>query len=312
MTKKLLIVCASVVVGLIGAEIGLRILNYPYIGCKAITGVTEAKSGRYDPVLGWLYIPASSTTIHGITYTFNAEGYRTEHTSDRTDFSKPIMLLVGDSTLFGDGLNFTDTFSYQLQKRLADRYTVLNFSVQGYGLDQIYLRLQEVMRLYHPQYVIMDVIEDQDYRDSVSDRRYFFPCNVTSGTKPLFVQNAEGKPVQIVRPATLAAYDTPRLRLVWRRLLDSIRFETEDKVALSGALYTAIKTFVESHRAVFLPVNYQLSPRWYETDATLPNGEPLSASYSAELTRDGFHPTAAGMSRLVDDFVTYYGAYFAR
>lgn len=307
--KYLIFLITGLTFGFVVAEMGLRILNYPYIGCRKIVGVTESKTGHFDPVLGWSYTPSESKVVDGVTYTFNAEGYRVGDMGDATDFSKPVIMIVGDSTLFGDGLNFTDTFGYKLQQKVGDRYQVLNLAVQGYGLDQIYLHLQQVVPKYKPKYVILDLIEDQDYRGMNEDRRSLLPCFTMSGTKPLFVIGPNNTLVQTQTPEQFPIYDNPRIRLVWRRLQDAIRQESNRKQILSQSLYQHIKAYVQQQNATLLEVNYQLDERQYQQDALHPEGSPMVASYSAEYTfPDGFHPNKKGMTRLVEDFLVKFAS----
>ncbi len=307
--KPIALLIVGVVVGLLSAEVTLRFLHYPYIGCKTVDGVTESKTGRFDPITGWSYVPSKSTVVDGVTYTFNGEGYRAEDIQDATDFTKPIIIIIGDSTLFGDGLNFRDTFGYKLQQKVGDRYEVVNLAVQGYGLDQAYLRLQQVIPKYRPTFVILDFIEDQDYRDANEDRRALLPCFTTSGTKPLFTVGDQNALVQLRKPERFATYDNPRLRLVWRRLQDAIRQEGSDKQLLSRILYQHIKRYAGQYNVKLLEVNYQLDERDYERNPTDPGDSPMVASYSAEYTfADGFHLNAKGMTRLTEDFMTKFGS----
>jgi hypothetical protein len=309
MKRNLFLLIIGLMCGLAFAEIGLRVLNYPYIGCRKIIGVTESKTGMFDPVLGWRYMPSKSTVVDGVTYTFNRERYRVGDIQDETDPSKPIIMIVGDSTLFGDGLDFPDTFGYKLEQATKGRYQVLNFSVQGYGLDQIYLHLKQLVPMYKPKYVILDLIEDQDYRDAITDRRLLFPCFTTSGTKPLFSLVAHNTLVQIRTPETFQIYDTPRLRLVWRRMEDAFREDYSDKQALSKVLYQHIRQYLGQQQTKLLQVNYQLDERSYQLDTLHPDDSPMVASYSADYTfPDGFHPNAKGMTRLVEDFLAKFAS----
>lgn len=304
MWKKIFIATGSVILGLLIAECILRIFNYPYIGCSVMRDVAEYTTGEFDPVLGWRYRPSSSKTFDGVPYIFNAEGYRVENILHTTDFSKPRVLIVGDSTLLGDGLPFEETFGYKLQQRVGNNYEVINAAVQGYGLDQIYLYLQQLLPKYTPVFVVIDLIEDQDYRDLLRDRRSLFPCYHIQGTKPLFeVQN--NTLIQTHVPEKFETYDTPRLRLVWRRFMDAFRQERGDTQVLSKLLYQRINQLVSSHHASLLEINYQLDVRPYQQGVA-----PLVASYSGQYVQaDGFHPTDMGTTKLTDDFMEHFGQY---
>jgi hypothetical protein len=301
---KILLIIFGIVLALISIEIILRVLNYPYIGCKNIDEASEYSIGRYDSDLGWGYTPHSSILWNNIRYTFNSEGYRSDSIDSRTDFSKPIILVVGDSSLFGHDLNYTDTFSYKLQNRLNDSYQVINFAVQGFGLDQIYLRLQQVMDIYKPVFVITDLIDDQDNRNINRDRRYLIPCLKIRGTKPVFsLQN--NSLVLLHRPEPYETYDNPRIRLVLRRLMDAWNQHIEDKTKLSKTLYTHLKEYVESRGVELLVINYLSEIRDYQTENNvLGISTVVKEEYDKNnMLEDDWHPNATGTTRMVDDIL---------
>lgn len=215
MTKnKIWLVIGSVLLGFFLLEAGLKLLNYPYVGCESVDSVSECRSGQFDSELGWSYKKYNSTIGEGVEYIINNEGYRTDNVDNKTDFSKPIILVVGNSVIFGHGINFKDTFGYKLQNKLENKFQVINMAVQGYGLDQVYLKLRQVMKKYKPKYVIMDFIDDYDNRNVNRDRRSLYPCNKFSGTKPLF-SNKNNELVLKYIPVKYEEYDFPRIRLVW-------------------------------------------------------------------------------------------------
>ena len=301
---RALFVFGAAICALLVGETALRVADYPYIGCPKVSQIPEDAIGRYDSVLGWSYIPGSTRTYNGVTYSFSREGYRAETVTQITDFSKPRILIVGDSTMFGDGVQFTDTFGYRLQKALHDRYEVVNFAVQGFGLDQIYLRLQQVMKTYKPRYVIVDFIEDQDYRDMNRDRRELFPCYVIAGTKPVFTLSG-GRPVEIYKPELFTKYDNPRVLLVLKRFIDTLQQDSVDPKILSGALYAHLVDYIQKHGATFFGINYQLPLREYQKAQS---ASILVAQYGRSyVLPDGFHPNPQGTARLVNDFMKKFG-----
>ena len=279
-------------------ELALRLLNYPYIGCKSLQSADEYRTGQFDPVVGWRYIPSRATAFGGKTYTFNAEGYRTDSIEDSTDFSKPRILIVGSSFLFGHELDFKETFGYKLATRLGNRYEVINDAVQGYGLDQTYLQLVTLMPRYSPTAVIVDIHEDQDYRNVNRDRRALFPCMQFAGTKPTFAVS-NGKLTQTHSPERFETYDTPRLRLLWRRAEEKLRQQKTD-VVLAQTIYREMKRYVEDQGAKLLTINYLLPIRDYEEDA-------LFVDYGNEFTLDGVHPNDKATTRMVEEFMEKLG-----
>lgn len=295
-------------------EIALRLFNYPYIGCKELKGVSEYHIGRYDSELGWNYTPKTSMVWDGgVTYTFNNEGYRTDDQARSTDFTKPITLLVGDSVLFGHGLQYEDTFGYKLQKELGDTQEVLNFSVQGYGTDQIYLMLQRVMPLYHPKAVIIDYLNDHDSRNVNRDRRLFFPCSRLLGTKPVFsLINQELK--LTARPESYTTYDDPRILLLVRRFKEALLpYKRQYQKMLTQKLLLAIKNYVVNNNARLYVINYdaEIQPVQKEDRvlgaSTIIEGDKNLLYY----LEDAYHPNSLGILRMVGQFLDKFGQDFA-
>jgi len=90
------------------------------------------------------------------------------------DSGKPILLCIGDSFVFGAGVDEDETFSADLNKSLNGRYIVANGGVVGYNLSQYYWRLASVGGELRPSVVILGVFandwEDLGYSTYLADR----------------------------------------------------------------------------------------------------------------------------------------------
>lgn len=303
---KYIVFCS---IGLFAAEGILRVLNYPYIGCKDLDDVSEYQIGEYDSDLGWRYIhPYTTTTLwDSKTYTFNAGGYRSNGKDEDIDQSKPNIFIIGDSFLFGHGLNFEETFGYKLQQRLGNRYNVLNFAVQGYGLDQTYLQLKKIFPRYTPEYVIIDIHEDQDYRNANWDRRSLFPCSRFIGTKPMFVVK-NGMLTLVHRPEKFETFDSPRLKLLLYRVEDVLHQKYAPKIDVSMAIYQHMKTYVRQNGAHLFEINYLMDIRDYQIDPHSASTSAIVVDYGKEFTIDGVHPNDKATTQMVDDFMKKFAS----
>jgi hypothetical protein len=105
----------------------------------------------YDPELGWTVGP-NRRSDNGL-YFSSAEGIRSarpgvvfaeEHAKDR-------VALIGDSNAFSLEVPFEDSLGYQLNQLLGHDIQILNFGVDGYGIDQIYLRYERDVRPWKPR-----------------------------------------------------------------------------------------------------------------------------------------------------------------
>ncbi len=110
----------------------------------------------YDPVTGWTYRPNSIR--HNGTFTINGGGFRaTRDYSPRPPADTLRIALFGDSFTADDDVDDAHAWANQLELALNQagvRAEVLNFGVGGYGMDQAFLRWQNVGRGYQPDIVI--------------------------------------------------------------------------------------------------------------------------------------------------------------
>ncbi len=93
----------------------------------------------------------------------NSEGLRDHEYQATKDAMTFRILVVGDSFTLGRGVNSEETFPKVLEALLnssaagagSKKYEVVNAGVDGYGTDQEYLYLQELLPRYKPDMVIV-------------------------------------------------------------------------------------------------------------------------------------------------------------
>ena len=135
-------------------------------------GIEEPRRVR-NRELGWTYLPNHIGTkpIDGrlVTYTIDRFGYRVRSIGDPLDFSRPTILLAGESILLGYGLQWPETIAAHVQARTG--LQVANLSVNAYGSDQIHLRLRrELPRFRRPVAVVIPFVPMLFDRDLDRDR----------------------------------------------------------------------------------------------------------------------------------------------
>ncbi len=165
--KRSLLVVASLLVGLMALEIGLRAVSggwlfvWPNFVLDARTVLAQQDSGRYvhDDRLG--YVPRAGYAAPGLT--IDADGLRPtgEQTGPSVSEGAPI-LAVGNSFTFGAEVNDGQTWPAQLQL-LTGRH-VLNGGVSGYGFDQTVLRAEQLAAKYKPSSIVVSFIADDILR----------------------------------------------------------------------------------------------------------------------------------------------------
>ena len=307
--------CFSALLVIFNAEVLLRIINYPLQDCKEIYTVTEAGFAQFDAELGWSYIP-NRTTVgdYGEKYILNKEGYRAASEVYKTDFTKPIILIVGDSMLFGHGLNFEDTFGYKLKKALNVKFEVVNFAVQAYGTDQVYIMLKRVFPKYRPQVIIMNTYAEQVSRNVNRDRREFttLKCSKITGTKPRFTLR-NGILTLADKPQRFSDYDNPRLLLLIKKFVDGKLESRSQKSGLeiTGALIDEIELYTRQNNAQLYIVNADNSDQNLTEDK---NFKVLGFStYEDEKNKSKYqisgtdaHPNSLGTTMMVESFMRQF------
>lgn len=129
------------------------------LAVRAVYGKRFApRPGFYvaDPLTGWR--PARS-----LDHTFYGPDFRTEIITDANgtrlgelgpvDLDEPVVILSGDSFVFGWGVDTDETYASALDRWIHEvsggEMRVINLGVGGYGLIQSYDRLLHFIRVHH-------------------------------------------------------------------------------------------------------------------------------------------------------------------
>lgn len=151
-----------------------------------------------DPVLGWT-VGKGRRSEDGL-YFISAEGVRSASQGPAVSPTRKScrVALVGDSYTFGEVVGYTDTWGYRLEQHLRGACEVLNFGVPGYGVDQMYLRYLQDVRLWKPDLVILGFISHDAVRSLAIYSFLTFPDGGVPLTKPRFViEDGDLKPLNL-------------------------------------------------------------------------------------------------------------------
>ena len=238
-----------------------------------------------DPQLGWTVAP-DRRSADGL-YASGRDGIRTAAPGARPDAtSRARVALIGDSNAFSLEVPFDESWGHHLERRLGPAVAVLNFGVDGHGLDQTYLRYRRDVRAWKPRVVLISVMGHELLRTMAVYPFVSFswpPCVV----KPRFVLDrgelrllndplpAYAEVLGADRPARLPFVDHDlgygtgdwrwrlehaplALRLLTsafpRRPIPDPRVSVEATVALNRRLLTALVESVERDGAIALVV----------------------------------------------------------
>lgn len=128
---------------------------------KVLTGTNTRGWGSYfvyDQELGWT-VGSNRKSSDGL-YFSSVEGIRSAGPNIRlaNQTHSFRVALIGDSNAFSLEVPFEKSWGYHLQRFLGSHVQVLNFGVNGYGVDQIYLRYQRDVRPWKAQVVVIGFI----------------------------------------------------------------------------------------------------------------------------------------------------------
>src|SRR5262249_21025674 len=131
--------------------------------------------GVEDPRTGWAFVPNRTMVLpprgtqRRARYAIDAHGDRAPSQDWVEDPQAPTILITGESTAVGHGLEWPDTFAAQLAEKL--HVQVVNVAEGGYGSDQAHLRAVDAMpRFAHLVAVVTIVLPVQLHRNIQDDR----------------------------------------------------------------------------------------------------------------------------------------------
>jgi len=165
---RLALLFVSLLVSLLVSETFLRVFYH-----NALAEPTDVRNlgYRYDQELGWFPMASSSQQFKGsrtITAVHNRDGFRGP---ELTKNSKPRLVFLGDSLVWGYDVEASERFTEKLQAKHAD-WAVYNLGVAGYGTDQEFLLLKKYFDEYRPQAVFLVICGDNDNDDNAANFRY--------------------------------------------------------------------------------------------------------------------------------------------
>jgi lysophospholipase L1-like esterase len=246
---------------------------------------------RYDPVYGWSHEPGKTGgfAAHGFdtTVRINSLGYRGPERSYARPAGTRRVVVLGDSFVWGFGVEQEALFTTVLERRLAPGVEVLNLGVSGYSTDQELLVYRNEGQRYRPDVVVL-VVASNDVADNARPVAY-----VVYG-KPLFTLTGDA--------LALTNSPVPR-RPLWERLVFSLARQSYvlnqvNRLRESRSLGAAL----DAQPAAAAPAQ---RPPFPHTEA-----EKLTVRLISEIRREVEQSGAAFLVVLVEDI--YAGEHFPR
>jgi hypothetical protein len=261
---------------------------------------------RHDAELGWSPIPNPTAEFHGTARTIkvqhNSLGLRdVEPEAD----SRPTLLVLGDSLVWGYDVEAEERFTELLRKDLPD-LRIINAGIPGYGTDQEYLLLQRIWSAVRPDIILLVFCVSNDREDNTSNVRY------GGYLKPYFEKSeagewrVRGQPV----PWSRFAYfnDNALVHNVWLARLAVSAYVQVRYPAISVAdpteqIVRMMRTFIENRSARFLVGLQHHEPKleaFLQAEGIRYASFDGAATYEQHWTPSGHTGVAANVKSLLD------------
>lgn len=247
----------SLAMSLVVAEGLLRLFHLPF---QSKWNITPNALSKFDPELGWSYIPGQSVMQEfgadrrKVPMYFDNIGSRVRKPGDRANPAAPTVLFVGDSFTFGHGVTYEESFVGRLAARPDFPWQVVNLGVQAYGTDQALLMLKRHFKSFNVKAVVYNFIFLQVDRNEIYDVRIPHPRTVFVGTKPKFALEQGGALYLANAPVE---YKNLSYSHLWACLqIFNQRWGPKPSVRLTRALVEEMKVYVESRGAKFVVIDW--------------------------------------------------------
>lgn len=162
-TLQALLLLAGCAVGLLLAELGLRLLVPADDYDESVRSLYE-----YDPQLGWRFQPGAEARLRHPAGDFaslvriNAQGFRDAEFEGRETVSnerqRPLLAVLGDSFVSNLGVERDDVFTRRLAEHWDGAVEVRNYGVNGYGQVQQLLLLESLLAARRPPDAVLVVL----------------------------------------------------------------------------------------------------------------------------------------------------------
>ena len=214
-----LVLVLGIVFSLVAAELCIRAYhgtfgNFDNLIVKRHDWSRRANSGQYDPQLGWTvrpennYVaeiplrPSEMNLLRSFKVETDSNGFRKTPNvwGVAINYRAAPILTLGDSFTMGWEVNDHETWQTHLQALL--KQPIINGGVNKYGLDQMLIRLEQLLPNFKYQTVILEVMTRPIQRTGRMTKGYketgIFaekPYFIIEGDK-LLVRNSPPKPTQ--------------------------------------------------------------------------------------------------------------------
>ncbi len=155
-------------------EIGARIIDPAGISYYPETARLFDAMVIEEPI-GYRFPPGMSDTYYGVSVQTNSLGMRDREIPPSKAVDEFRILILGDSVVFGYGVEFEDSIPYQLEQILSEGasgrrwYRTLNMGVPSYNTEQELIQLQQTGLALEPDLVVLVFV-----RNDIEEKMWVF------------------------------------------------------------------------------------------------------------------------------------------
>lgn len=262
---------------------------------------------RYDSRLGWFPRQNSTKTFvgsHPITVSHNSRGFRDiEHQPG----SKPGILVLGDSFVWGYDVEAAERFTEKLRSRMPE-WDLFNLGVSGYATDQELLLLKEQFDYYKPRIVLLVFCSYNDFNDNA-----FNIMEQGNYYKPYFEANREGLNLKGVPVPTSLSYFSRQHQFLAKSYLVrlAVKAVAPRRIRIENptiALMMELKGFV-AEKGSKLVVGLDQPHDLLETFLQMEKIPYIQLEGAERFPGNGWHWTPAGHTTVSNAIFDYLGAH---
>lgn len=293
-----------------------RIAGIPY---KVKYIPNENSFARFDPELGWSYLPNKSSILKTGNITkpvhFDENGIRVPNSGFQFNYSKPSVLFIGGSFTMGHGLSYEESFVGKFDAMKEVPYQIVNLGVQGYGSDQALLALKRYFSKFNTKIVVYTFVEDHILRNSNYDRRMLVPTARFLGTKPQLALDSNNELYLARKPLLYGEYFHSYLFDFIKMRIGTLagKFPPYNE-ELTATIIEEMKRYCNEHGAHFVVLNWRWSQNDYDrlfrdidvdvidTMTEAPDG------WGKMVILGGVHPTAEASNHATGLLFDYFKA----
>jgi hypothetical protein len=271
---------------------------------------------RFDENLGWSLDPGahlhSRDHEHDLDYRIriNSLGLRDREIVEKKPPGVRRVLLVGDSFVFGTGIEARWRTSDILGRALQDNVEVINAGVSGWGTGQELVHYESTLRQLEPDVVILTMMMANDVINNTLDHLF-----LGDASKPRFTLEGEkltwSGPVERppkARPNLRSTLKKSHLLVLAKRRIDAMRSKLEQGWAVTERLLDRFAADCEADGVEFIvfafPLKIEVDDAWRERLLTRAQVSPKSLDLKKPYRRLSEYCESRGIEFLypLDEF----------